>query len=167
MSLVVLLLGGNKPETRQAFSQASKMIALKIGPVVRKSSFYSSPPWGFEHPDHFLNQVMVVESDFSPMKLLASTQKIEKLLGRTEKTGTHYESRVIDIDILFIDSLVIDRPELQIPHPRLQSRRFTLEPLNELMPHFVHPLEQKSIEVLLKRCPDKSEVKRMNHSFGP
>lgn len=162
MAQIILLLGGNENNTGEAFSTAIEKIGQKIGPVGNRSGLYTSPPWGFEHPDWFLNQVLEVESSLPPAQILRQTRLIEQELGRTTKTKDRYEARLIDIDILFIDNLVIDKPDLQIPHPRLHLRRFTLLPLDELMPGFVHPVLKKTIHTLLKECSDPGDVRRVD-----
>lgn len=158
MSKLVLLLGGNEEKTKEVFNQAAEAIGPMMGPVLEMSRVYKSPPWGFESPCWFLNQVIISETSCTPFDVLSKTQQLERQLGRKKKTALNYESRLIDIDILFYADVVIDTPELQVPHPRLHLRRFTLEPLNELMPDYEHPLLQKNIKTLLKDCPDKSDV---------
>ncbi len=167
MSTVVLLLGGNEDKTHIAFSRAREMISDSIGKVMAVSSLYRSPPWGFEHPHWFLNQAVVVESDLDTRALLMRSQRIEKELGRKKKTATHYEGRLIDIDILFMNDLIVDHPQLQIPHPRLHLRRFTLLPLSEIMPEYLHPVLEKTIRSLLVECPDDSFVEKVDQSFEP
>lgn len=165
---MILLLGGNEEGTRGAIEQVPRLLNELVGEVASLSGLYTSPPWGFEHPHWFLNQVICLKSGMAPDELLKETQRIEKRLGRMKKTGTgRYEARLIDIDILFIDEQIIDRPELQIPHPRLHLRRFTLLPLNELNPGMWHPVLQKTVSQLLRACPDEAEVRRVDQSFGP
>lgn len=158
MSDVVLLLGGNEEGTYGAFVKALAEIQRVIGPEKKRSSLYASPPWGFEHYCDFLNQAVMVSTTLSPSQLLEETQLLEKQLGRKTKTTIHYEGRLIDIDILFVGNSVVQTSDLQIPHPRLHLRRFTLVPLNELIPDFVHPVLQKPIGTLLSECTDDSEV---------
>jgi 2-amino-4-hydroxy-6-hydroxymethyldihydropteridine diphosphokinase len=167
MSKVVLLLGGNESETRKAFAGALDLLSADVGTLLQTSALYKSPPWGFEHPGWFLNQVVAIESFLKPQALLYRTQKIEKQLGRKRKTATHYEGRLIDIDILFVDDLIVDLPELQIPHPRVHLRRFTLVPLVEILPALIHPGLGKQAVELLKFCPDDSPVEKEDHNFGP
>jgi len=163
MSDIILLFGGNKPYTRQAFDRALVLIGHHVGKVRSLSGLYSSPPWGFEHPHWFLNQVVNLKSEITPETLLKKTQFIEKEVGRREKTRKgKYEARLIDVDILFIDNQVINRPELIVPHPRLHLRRFTLLPLNELFPGRWHPVLQKTVSELLGECPDEAEVHRVD-----
>jgi len=161
MSTVYLLLGGNRGDTEKILSRASGLIEQRIGLIFSSSSVYKSSPWGFEDSQWFLNQVLVVETFFSAREVLENTQLIEKELGRKKKTTTHYEGRLIDIDILFFDNSVIDEPDLEIPHPRLHQRRFTLVPLAEVIPELKHPQLNKNIRTLLEECPDNSDVLKL------
>ena len=168
MSDVILLLGGNEDGTFDAITRVHRLLNEFVGEVTSLSGLYTSPPWGFEHPHWFLNQVVCLKTEMAPEQLLEATQRMEEELGRQKKTVTDkYEARLIDIDILFIDEQIIDRPELVIPHPRLHLRRFTLLPLNELAPGFRHPVLQKTVRELLRECPDEAEVRRVDQSFGP
>lgn len=162
MSEVTLLLGGNKGNVKEVFNLAVEAMRTMLGPVLEISRIYKSPPWGFEDPDWFLNQVVILDTGCTPFEVLNKTRQIEKQLGRKKKTTLNYESRLIDIDVLFYSEEVVESSELQIPHPRLHLRRFTLEPLNELMPDFKHPVLKKNIKTLLQECPDKSEVWRLD-----
>ncbi len=155
MHNVILLLGGNLGNVETSIEKAIELIEVRIGKVVETSALYESEPWGFTHAQNFLNQVIEVITDLEAMDILSLTQQIETELGRASKTGTEYEGRVIDIDILFYDDAVIDSPTLTIPHPHLQNRLFTLLPLNEKWSILNHPVYKKSIAELLKVCPDK------------
>ncbi|HWY36944.1 MAG TPA: 2-amino-4-hydroxy-6-hydroxymethyldihydropteridine diphosphokinase, partial [Bacteroidia bacterium] len=89
----------------------------------------------------------------------------EKNLGRTREEGKGYQSRPIDIDILFFNEAVINTPALQVPHPRMHIRKFVLEPLCEIAPSLVHPVLKKTISELLAECPDKLAVKKISHAI--
>ncbi len=160
MNTAILLLGTNMGERRQNLIHAIDALRNKVGKVGQCSSVYESEPWGFEADQSFFNQVIEVETLLPPLDLLLELQKIEKNMGRV-KTRQTYESRLIDIDILFYDDLVMDREELKIPHPEIKNRRFALEPLHELFPRKVHPVVQKTISQLLKKCMDKLWVKKL------
>ncbi len=162
MQSTVLLLGGNENHTGDLFKSASEMIIERVGVIVGQSSIYESPPWGFEHAHWFLNRVLLVENRLKSLALLSQIQEIEKILGRQKKATHQYEARPIDIDILFIGSGIVDLPRLTVPHPRLHLRRFTLVPLCEVMPDFIHPVMNKTMKELLEICPDKSKVQRVD-----
>lgn len=157
---VYILLGGNEHKTKQAFVQGIQMLESEAGIIVRKSSLYLSEPWGFEAPRPFLNQVIEINTGLSAETLLETCLRIEKKLGRIRNTSG-YASRIIDIDILFYNSQIIDTQKLIVPHPRLHLRRFTLLPLVELNPDFIHPILQMNMDKLLKACSDKGQVEKL------
>lgn len=158
MNTTYLLLGGNIGDSLLVFQQCEKQISEDIGEVSLKSSCYESEPWGFDHHSKFVNQVLKVSTSLNPIQLLEKCQLIEKQFGRKRNSEVGYQARVIDIDVLFFNDLVFDEKELQIPHPRLHLRKFTLLPFNEINSSFIHPKLNQSIRKLLSVCSDKSEV---------
>lgn len=140
MAQVYLGLGTNIGDKAENLNAAIRQIALTVGSVICQSTFYVSKPWGFQSENEFLNAVVLVESALLPFDLLAVTQGIEKRLGRTEKSNQAYADRIIDIDILMYDTLVINEPTLKIPHPLMMDRDFVLIPLLEISPNIVHPV---------------------------
>ena len=162
MNRVYLQLGSNLDDRIGLLASATEKIVSGIGKLIARSSIYESEPWGFEAEQNFLNQVIVVETDLSPSKLLAAILEIEKSLGRIRSKGIGYQSRPIDIDILFFNEEVISSRNLDIPHPRIQERLFTLLPLGELDEGLVHPLLDKTIGQLLSECGDRGKVAIFN-----
>ncbi len=160
MTKVYLLLGGNLGNKREIFAQAKQLISQQIGRVTGQTAIYETEPWGFESSDLFWNQVLEITTTLTPVEVLAQTQQIENTLGRIRKSD-QYVSRIIDIDILFIDDLVLQTEKLIIPHPRIQERRFALVPLCELVPALLHPVFEKTIAQLLNDCPDKLNVEKV------
>jgi len=157
MNKVVILLGGNLGQPLQNLEKSRNLISESIGSIQKESSLFQSKAWGFEAKELFINQVILLETKFSPNQLLNETQKIENLIGRKSKTiNLEYSSRLIDIDILFYNNEIIKSPELIIPHPRLHLRNFTLAPLNELIPDYIHPKLQKTISWIYTNSNDKS-----------
>ncbi len=153
-----LLLGGNEGDVDATMARAVRHLA-EAGRVTAVSRVVASPPWGFEADTPFHNAVVRLGSEVGPFALLSFVKHLEVVLGRKPKTrACGYESRPIDIDILFCDSQTVNTDVLQIPHPRLHLRRFTLVPLAELAPGLVHPVMRKSVEQLLSECEDDSEV---------
>jgi 2-amino-4-hydroxy-6-hydroxymethyldihydropteridine diphosphokinase len=120
------------------------------------SSIYETEPVGKEDQPDFINCVAKIETDLSPYRLLASLRSVENTLGRrrTEKWGP----RIIDLDIIFYDGLLIESDELAIPHPRAHLRGFVLEPLCEIAPNFIHPVFKVSISTLLHELKDAKRV---------
>jgi len=162
MNTVTLLLGGNIGDMQRTLNTAERMILEELGSLLVASSIYESEPWGFESKQWFLNKVMVICSMQEASEILLNCQRIEQLLGRTRKNNCiGYESRIIDIDILFFNNEIIKLPHLIIPHPKLHLRKFTLMPLQEIMPEFIHPVIGENIEILLKECNDISLCRRM------
>ncbi|TDE12466.1 2-amino-4-hydroxy-6-hydroxymethyldihydropteridine diphosphokinase [Dyadobacter psychrotolerans] len=153
---VYLLLGSNLGDRVQVMLSAAEMIQNEIGQIIRASSVYETAPWGVIDQPSFLNQVLAINTVLVSEEVLRLILSIEHELGRVryERWG----ARVIDIDILFFQDLVVDSARLTIPHPRLHERRFTLTPLAEIAPDLVHPVLQKTISALLKDCQDDSHV---------
>ena len=160
MNEAYLLTGGNMGDRTGFLKEARKKIEYECGRIVQSSALYETAAWGKEDQESFLNQVLQLETMLSPRDLLITILKIEESLGR--KREVKYGPRTIDIDILFYNNEIIEEEGLHIPHPRLQDRRFVLAPLSEIAPHKIHPLLLKSIEQLLKECPDQLEVNKIN-----
>lgn len=155
---VYLLLGSNLGERQKMLNMALDFIKLEIGNIEKCSSIYETEPWGFSSKEKFLNQVVFLKTDLSPFDLLKKNQQIEKKLGRT-KTGNNYESRLIDIDILFYNDEIIETVDLIVPHKQLHKRMFTLLPLDELNKNLIHPKFGKTISKLKSECKDLLNVK--------
>jgi len=128
---VVLALGSNIGDKVQNIEAAYTLIANEIGIITKKSSFLKNPSVGFESQNEFVNTCIKVETKLSCNNVLKSLQSIEKRMGRV-KTTHIYEDRIIDIDIIFFGDLIINQPNLKIPHPRYHERSFVLQPLKEL-----------------------------------
>ncbi|MCR5197156.1 MAG: 2-amino-4-hydroxy-6-hydroxymethyldihydropteridine diphosphokinase [Prevotella sp.] len=135
---VYLGLGSNLGNRIDLLDQACQKINKLIGPIVRQSAYYETEPWGFQSDHPFMNAVVCISTQLSPRQLLRRTQRIERQLGRREKTGPDgvYHDRPIDIDILLYDQIHVDEPDLIIPHPRMLIRPFVMEPLREICPEF-------------------------------
>ena len=154
---VYLLLGSNIGDREANLKRACELIRDEVSTDITQSHLYETAAWGKTDQAAFLNQAIMIQTDTEPLVLLTLLKNIEKKVGRvdTEKWGP----RVIDIDILFYVSEVIQAPELQVPHPYLPVRRFALLPMSEIAGDLMHPVLKKTIEELLKLCPDTSEVK--------
>jgi 2-amino-4-hydroxy-6-hydroxymethyldihydropteridine diphosphokinase len=134
--------------------------------VTKLSPVYETEPIGIETDLPFLNMVAEIRSEaVTPTQMMARLLRIEYLLGRTDKSLR--KPRTIDLDLLFFGNVRMDTPFLTIPHPRVQSRRFVLVPLNDVAPHFFHPLMHKDIRALLNECEDRSSVVRWNPMGWP
>jgi len=160
-----LLLGSNLGDKAMILETALDAISKRIGGLIQQSSIFQSEPWGFEAAEYFLNIVAELTTEKSPFEILEIIQDIEKVLGRVRGNCTGYKSRTIDIDMLFFDDEILASENLIIPHPKLHLRRFTLEPLLEIAPQYVHPLMGKTIAQLLADCQDKLLVKKLQNTI--
>ena len=155
---VYLGLGSNLGDRNANIKQSIALINERVGEVIRQSSFIETEPWGFQSKNAFLNAVVLCETTLTPREVLKTTQKIERELGKTKVHATRrkdyscvpsvaseqsssalftnhyslYQDRPIDIDILLYDDLVVDEPDLKIPHPLMHQRDFVMIPLNEI-----------------------------------
>lgn len=150
MALVYFGLGSNLGQKKEFIELAVSEIEKQIGSIVALSAFYESAPWGFESPNSFINACAAVETTLSPHACLSVIAAIENQLGRPKNDSEGYKDRVIDIDILYYDQLVIDEEDLKVPHPLLHQRLFVLGPLAQIAPKLMHPLLHKNIETLLE-----------------
>lgn len=147
--LVYLSLGTNLGNKEENLRTAMTLIEEQVGTITSQSALYASAPWGFDSENTFLNNAISVETSLTPEELLSTTQRIEHTLGRTHKSvDGQYSDRLIDIDILLYDDVVMHTPSLTLPHPLMHRRLFVLEPLSEIAPTMIHPLLQKDITTL-------------------
>jgi 2-amino-4-hydroxy-6-hydroxymethyldihydropteridine diphosphokinase len=166
MEKVILSLGSNKGDRLKYLRSAIDRIGDCIYKTPKISQIYESEPWGFNSTVWFLNIAMLLETDLSPIELLDELNIIEKELGRVRKSNaSDYESRVIDIDIIFFGDRVLDEARLIIPHPFAHLRRFVLLPVLDISPHYIHPVLNKTIRELVESCPDKSELRLFCHEI--
>lgn len=159
MNEVYLLTGGNMGDRMVNLGRARDAVIRECGRIIKTSSVYETAPWGEEDQPAFLNQVLVVLTGLEPEDLLQAILSIERSLGRTREKK--YGPRLIDIDILFYNNEVISKPGLVVPHPRMQFRRFVLEPLAELSPGKKHPVLHQTISSLLAECTDPLSVNKI------
>jgi 2-amino-4-hydroxy-6-hydroxymethyldihydropteridine diphosphokinase len=159
MKRVFLGIGTNLGDRENNLKKAVEKIEEFIGRINASSSVYETEPWGFRSENDFLNMAVEVETELKPSGLLGRLLMIESLLGRLRE-GKEYASRIIDIDILFYGDNIIETKALTVPHPRIPERKFVLVPLCEIAPDLVHPVIKKSIQTLLKKCPDKNKVRK-------
>lgn len=161
MARLCIALGANIGPREENLRRAVALLEAEAGPLVGLSALRETAPEGFRSPHRFLNAAAVFETDLSPEQLLTLTQGIERRLGRKEKsTDGTYADRSIDIDLLLLDGTVLRTPSLTLPHPRMETRRFVLEPLAEVAPEAVHPLLGLTVRELLARlnCPRVAAV---------
>lgn len=147
--IIYLALGSNMEDRLANLKQA--ITALPPQMVVKKKSrVYETLPWGYEDQPKFLNQVLMGMTYLEPEPLLRHLKRLEIALGR--KATFRNGPRLIDIDILFYDDLVLETPDLILPHPRLHERGFVLLPMMDIAPDLVHPVKQKSVREMMAFC---------------
>ena len=160
LNQVYLSLGSNVGNRSEQLSKAIDFLKEK-GEVKRISSVYETEAWGNTNQPSFLNLVLQMMTNFEAINFMKELLLIEEKMGRIRQNK--WESRNIDIDILYFNNEIIDENELKIPHPYIHERKFVLEPLAEIAPDFVHPLLKLSSIEMLKACPDSLKVKRLSH----
>jgi len=136
-----------------------KISSTKNIKIISRSSFYQTEPFGGVQQDWFINSAVKIKTDLLPMNLLSALLNIESVMGRSreEKWGP----RLIDLDLLFYDNLILRKKGLTLPHPEIQKRKFVLIPMDEIAENFIHPTLKKTIKTLLQESPDVSVVKKI------
>ena len=161
MNKIFLGLGSNLGDKIENLKFALVEINLEIGRITAVSSIYETEAWGVINQDNYYNLVLAVETTILPLALIEKILKIEEKLGR--KRDKKWDCRIIDIDILFYDNLIISTNNLQIPHPFIHKRNFVLEPLNEIDSSLIHPKLRKSINYLRSISEDKSWIHKLEN----
>lgn len=164
MGRIFVALGSNIGD-RLGFLQKA-MDALGSAPgfkVRRVSSVYETEPVGKKEQPQFLNAAVELNSLMSPEDVLVTLKQIERAVGRTP--SERWGPREIDLDLIYVQDLVIDGPELVLPHPEVDSRKFVLTPLAEIAPEFLDPLRNRSLRELLLSCPDPNSVIKISSAI--
>jgi 2-amino-4-hydroxy-6-hydroxymethyldihydropteridine diphosphokinase len=151
---IYLSLGSNLGDRLSNLQKAISLFPPQVS-TIQQSSVYETEPWGYTDQPAFLNQIIQAETDLEPSDLLTFLKSIESSIGRLETF--RFGPRLIDLDILFYDDLVIETPQLTIPHPHIPERAFILVPLAEIAPDLRHPVQNKTI-LQLKTGVDTSSV---------
>lgn len=140
MTIAYLCLGSNKGDRVGYVQQATSLLgAIEGVKIIRTSSLYETQPWLEQETTWYVNAVIEIKTSLSAQDLLAECQRIEKQLGRNRELEGRFGDRTLDIDILFYDRDIINDKNLVIPHKFMHQRAFTLVPMLELNPDFVHP----------------------------
>lgn len=138
-------LGDRAANLKQAIASLTPQMTVKA-----RSEVYETPPWGYKEQEPFLNQAVKATTYLDPEPLLKHLKRLEVALGR--KATFRYGPRLIDIDILFYDDLLLETPSLVIPHPHVHERGFVLMPLMDIAPDLVHPQTGRSVREMLALC---------------
>ncbi len=164
MNVAYLCLGGNIGDRKLYLNNAIELISQQIGSVIIASAIYETEAWGDTKQQTYLNCCIKITTQFTSTKLINQLLKIEKQLGRVRDVTNQYQARTIDLDILFFNEEVKKSTKLILPHPRLHLRKFVLMPLAQIAPNLMHPMLQHTIAILLKQCPDTSNVILHTHN---
>ena len=154
-------LGSNKGDKFKNLQNAIDCIHEQVGNIKIISKVYKTPAFGFEG-EAFLNTCLIFETELKPSKLLKKLLDIENQLGRVRSKKEGYQSRIIDLDIVFFEDEVLETKSLQIPHPEMHKRKFVLQPLHNIASQMEHPVFKKEVSVLLKECEDTSVLETVN-----
>jgi 2-amino-4-hydroxy-6-hydroxymethyldihydropteridine diphosphokinase len=159
--VVYLSLGSNVGDRDRNLRAAIRALG-GVGRVKAVSSFYETEPVDFVDQAWFLNCAVALESVVSPERMMTELLRLEQKMGREriQKKGP----RTIDIDILMFGERIVDSPDLQIPHPAMQSRRFVLAPLAEIAPEAKHPVMKRTVRELLAELPERQVVRKLRGS---
>ncbi len=161
-----LSLGSNLGDRLGFLKRAISLISELPGAKVRSvSAIYETEPVGYVDQPEFLNLIVCILTSTEPLDFLRMMKEIEMKIGRVHRDRWH--EREIDIDIIFYGDKILDSKDLIIPHPRMHLRKFVLQPLNEIAPNFVHPVNEKEVNQLLADCLDNSRVNRVEQFFVP
>ena len=161
MSFIVFIsLGGNLGNTLEIFKNSSLEIEKKIGRITAFSKIYQTAAWGKTDQPDFLNQVISLETDLNPEKIMSELLAIELFFGR--RRDEIWGPRILDLDILFVENQIISTDNLHIPHPQIANRRFVLIPMAEIAPDFIHPVLQQTMQDLLEQTTDLQSVRVMD-----
>ncbi|MGB2759152.1 2-amino-4-hydroxy-6-hydroxymethyldihydropteridine diphosphokinase [Maribacter stanieri] len=152
-----LSIGSNLGDRLLLLQKAIFEIGKVAGEIRQVSAIYETPSWGFEGED-FFNACLELQTLLSPEDLLSQLLTIETNFGRERKDGDGYQSRTLDIDIIYYEKEIIDTENLTVPHPKMQERKFILKPLADITPQFYHPIFNKDTRNLLQECKDKSTI---------
>jgi len=157
---VFFCIGGNLGDRKANLEETLDFLNFNIGDVIISSDIYETEPWEMSDVPTFYNQVVVVETKMTNEQLISEIKEIEMYYGRV-RNGLNYQSREMDVDVIFIDDEIIDSKELQVPHPKMTHRRFVLEPLAQIAAEKLHPVSKKTVKQLLDECSDSHSVKKI------
>lgn len=157
MHKVYIGAGSNLGDKLENIHQSMDVIERSgVGKIIARSAFYETEPVGYKAQDWFVNAVLKVKTDLTPLQLLGALKNIEYQAGRTN-TSIRFGPRIIDLDILLFDQLVLNTPSLVVPHPRMHKRRFVLKPLCDIDPDVVHPVFNLTARNLLLQIDEKDQ----------
>ncbi len=167
MAIAFLSLGSNKGDRVSTIQQAVNFLSNDNSvEIAATSSFYETEPWGKKDQPWFVNAVVAIRTNLSPIELLRVCQDIETKLGRDRTKEEHWGIRPIDIDIVFYDNLVFSNEILTIPHKYAHKRAYVLVPMLEIKAGFIHPVFNKTILQLHEELEDPEDIFLYGTVFG-
>ena len=153
-------IGSNLGNPHKNCVDAIKKISINNDiKIIFKSSFYQTAPIGDVEQDWFVNSVIKIATELNPTTLLLALLNIESEMGRIRRE--RWGPRLIDLDLLFYDNLILNQQGITLPHPEVQKRNFVLVPLNEIADSLTHPVLNKTIKTILQESSDNAEVKKL------
>lgn len=152
-----IAVGSNLGNPREQCEAAISTLGKRCGALRKASSFYRTEPVGYGPQNWFVNAVAEIQTSLGPLSLLSCLQEIQKRMGRA-RNGIRFGPRLIDLDILLYDDLVLHTPHLEIPHPRMHKRRFVLVPICDINPQIFHPVLKRTMRELLDLLPEKGQA---------
>ena len=162
MEDLVLMIGTNIGDRSHNIEHAIRRLNSFFGTPTLRGDYYETEPWGYESEDYFYNVAIIYQTDLLPIEVLHVCKSIEIEMGRRKTLTNTYENRIIDIDIILYGNIVVDEPHLHIPHHQLTERKFVLQPLNDIIPNYVHPVLHKTVNQLFTNCTDNLYVRRLS-----
>ncbi len=163
--LTILHLGTNLGNRELHLLHARQLLESRAGTIIRTSAIYRSEPWGISQQPDFLNQALLLSTSLSPNDLLQTILELEREMGR--ERGEKWGPRLIDIDIISYDNVIVHDPQLQIPHSQMHRRNFVLIPLAEIAPDWRHPENGKTVQALLAKSGDTLKVEPYRPESSP
>tara|TARA_B110000438_G_scaffold189732_1_gene181368 strand:- start:232 stop:741 length:510 start_codon:yes stop_codon:yes gene_type:complete len=157
-STVLISLGSNEGDRQENIEMAIAKIQKELGNIIAIAPIYETPSWGYDDAA-YLNNAICLTTDLQALDLMLSLLDIERQLGRERSNSEGYEARSIDLDIILIEGVIVDHPQLQVPHPRMNLRKFVLQPLVDIAPNWIHETVGLSMGDLLDKCEDESQIK--------
>ena len=145
-------MGTKEENCREGILRLSRIAAISA-----QSPFYRTEPVDYRDQDWFVNAAVCIRTELEPRELLVKLQAIQTELGRKKDT-VRFGPRLLDLDILMVDDLVIKTPQLTVPHPRMHQRRFVLQPMCDIDPNIVHPVLKETVTVLLERLDEEGQA---------
>lgn len=149
----ILLTGSNAPSREEILRRTALLLEQHVGPIVARSEVYASKAWGFSSDEPFANEALMIETSLNPIEVLDAALAVEQIVGRDRQqeqaekrlTGERYASRVVDVDVILCEELVIDTPRLKVPHPLMHEREFVLRPVAAIASEWRHPVLGRSV----------------------